>query len=284
MAVTAQDVKKLRDETGAPMGECKSALEEAGGDFERARQILREKGAAAATKRAGRGTSEGVAFVVANADNTKVGGVVVECETDFVSKNAEFIAMVQEIAGAFVETDPGSDPLAVKVGDKTVKDLLDEAVGRIRENIKLTRSLHLSNPDGIGVYVHHDRKHAAAVELVGASDKNLEAGKNVAMQVVALKPSFLKKEDIPADVIEAEFETQKKRALEEGKPENIAENIARGRVNKEFFSEAVLLEQPFYLDNKKTVGAYVSEATGGKATVKSFNYLFVGGTEGTDED
>ena len=267
------------------MGECKSALEEAGNDFERAKQILREKGAAAATKRAGRGTSEGVAIVVANSDNTKVGGCVVECETDFVSKNDAFVELAKKIAEAFLNNDPGNDPLAVVAADgKTVGTLIEECVGLFRENTKLTKWLHGSNPNGYGVYVHHDKKHACAVEMAGDSSENMAAGKNVAMQVVALKPTFLKKEDIPAEVIQAEYETQKKRALDEGKPENIAENIAKGRVNKEFFSEAVLLEQPFYLDNKKTVGAYVTEATGGKGSVTAFHYLYVGGTQGTDED
>ncbi|MCE9557807.1 MAG: translation elongation factor Ts, partial [Armatimonadetes bacterium] len=262
MAITAQDVKKLRDETGAPFGDCKAALEEAGGDHEKALIVLREKGAAAAAKRSDRATSEGIAMLVASEDGKSAGGVVIECETDFVAKNEDFKNMVTEIATVFRDTDPGSDPSAVKMGAGTVGDVIQDAVNRIRENIRITRAVRYTSDIGVGAYVHHDRKSAAAVIMTGTGDRAAELGKNVAIQVVAMKPVFLKKDDIPADVIAAELEVQVQRAINEGKPEAMAKNIAQGRINKEFYMEKVLLEQPFYLEPKMTTGAWLAQEGG----------------------
>lgn len=278
MAVSAADVKRLREETDAPMMECQSALKEADGDFEKARQILREKGKAAASKRAGRATSEGVAMAVAAPDHKSAGGVILECETDFVAKNPDFVKVAEEVAAAFVATDPGADPLAVQANGRPVKAIVEETIAKFRENTELKGAVRMTG-DAVAVYVHHDKKHAAMVALTGTASNVLEVGRKLAIQCVALKPKFVRKSDISQDVIDREIETQTQRAINEGKDPNIAKNIAQGRVNKEFYKSEVLLEQDFFEDLAKTVGAYVDEAAkagGGTIEVKSFHRLSVG--------
>lgn len=275
MAISAQDVKKLRDLTGAPMGECKSALEEANGDFEAAKNILREKGQAAAAKRAGRSTSEGAALIAISADASKGVGIILESETDFVANNDNFKELSSKLVNGLLTADLGSDPLTATVDGKTVGALVEDGVALMRENLQLKKALKV---DGafVGGYTHHDRKSSALVVLSGTHEKAAEIAKNIGMQVVSLRPSFLTKDEIPADVIEKEYTVQKNRAIEEGKPENIAENIAKGRINKEFFQEAVLLEQPYFIDSKKTVAQYVKDETGGAVEIKSFVRFAVG--------
>lgn len=262
---SAADVKKLREDTDAPMMECKAALDEADGDFERAKQILREKGKAAAAKRAGRGTSAGVVAFAANADNTSVGGVVVESETDFVARNEDFIKLAQQLAE--IVRDSETVDLA------QLKEITDAAVATIRENIQVTKTWKSSGKPVL-FYVHHDRTKGAAVEVDGPSTEEV---RKVAIQIVSAPPQVLKKEDLSQEKLDKELEIEKKRAIDEGKPENIAENIARGRVNKEFIKSAVLLEQPFYLDPAKTVAQYLAESAKG-SSISDFVYLAVGGT------
>ncbi len=262
---------RLRGETDAPVMECKQALEEADGDFERAKQLLREKGKAAAAKRADRSTAEGGVAISASADGKTVGGVVLECETDFVANTDEFIALAQTIADAYRDNGVGTDPLAVTSGGKTVKELTEEAVGKIRENIRVAKAIQLKTSGAIETYVHHDRTKGAVVVFDGPGG---EAARKVAIQVVSAPPDVVSKDQLSQDVLDREFETEKQRAINEGKPENIAENIARGRVNKEFVKSKVLLEQPFYLDPAKTVGQYLQEIKAGSVT--EFVYLAVG--------
>ncbi len=288
MAISAALVKQLRDETGAPMMECKGALEEAGGDYSKAKDLLRQKGQAAAAKRAGRATGEGVSLVASNEDGTAVGGIVLECETDFVAKNEEFLKLANELVKAFVDNDPGSDPLAVKLGDKTVGDRIQEGIALIRENIVLAKAVRVSSPDGVATYVHHDKKKASIVTLQGNASNRVEIGKKVAIQVVALSPIYLKKDDVPADIIAKELETETQRAINEGKKEDIAKSIAQGRVNKEFFQSSVLLEQPFYENGKISVGNFVAEeakAGGGTLAITGYSALIVGAADnaGTPE-
>lgn len=268
---TAADVKRLREETDAPMMECKQALDEADGDFDRAKQVLREKGKAAAAKRADRSTAEGAVALVTSADGKTVGGVVLECETDFVANTEEFVALAKTIAEAYRDKGVGADPLAVAIGPKTVKELIEEAVGKIRENIRVAKAIQLKASGKVETYVHHDRKKGAAVVFDGSGG---EEARKVAIQVVSAPPDVVSKDQLAQEVLDKEFETEKHRAMNEGKPENIAENIARGRVNKEFVKSKVLLEQPFYLDPAKTVGQYVGEIKAGSVT--EFVYLAVG--------
>lgn len=267
MSISAADVKRLRDETSAPMMDCKRALTEANGDFEKAKQILRESGAATAAKKAGRATKEGVAKIVADASGSKAAGVIVVCETDFVSGNDDFKSMVQSIADGFLaEGKAGAD---VAVNGSTAGDIIQEAVGKIRENIQLADSFFVDGSK-YAIYNHHDGKWASLVEYEGES---ADAAVQTAIQVVAFKPEFLSVDDVPKDFIDREIEVETARAMKEGKPQNVAENIAKGRVNKQFMQEKVLLEQPYYGDGKVKMKDYLKE--NGNITIKSYQLLSV---------
>ncbi|MBS1706087.1 MAG: translation elongation factor Ts [Armatimonadetes bacterium] len=270
MAVSAQDVKRLRDDTDAPMGECKAALEEAGGDFERAKAILREKGKAAAGKRAGRATGEGIAKFALSPDKKTAAGIVLECETDFVANNEKFKELADTLVNAFVTTDPGSDPNAVVVNGKPVATLLEEAVAVIRENIKLVKAIQIKSDGVVGIYNHHNGKKAAAVLMSGEGDNVSEAGNNLAMQTVALGAQYVDVEAVPKEILDKEYEIamQRTQAEQSGKPQNVLENIAKGRVNKEFMQTQVLMEQPFAKDPSKTVKQYVEETAKGSKPTK----------------
>jgi elongation factor Ts len=246
---SAQDVKKLREETDAPMMECKGALDEADGDYEKAKQILREKGKAAAQKRAGRSTAAGVVAFAPTDDGKKVGAVVVESETDFVARNEDFISTVQTIAEKIRD--------GVSKDSDEIKHILEGAVAKIRENIKLVRAEVLKSEHGIATYVHHDRTKGSAIVLKGG-DVN-DAVKKVAVHAVAFPPQVVDKSELSQERLDAEIATETQRAINEGKPENIAKNVAQGRVNKEFVKSVVLHEQPFYIDPSKTVKEYLKE-------------------------
>ncbi|MGE3127577.1 MAG: translation elongation factor Ts [Fimbriimonadaceae bacterium] len=279
MTINASDVKRLRDETDAPMMECKNALVEAEGDFEKAKLILREKGQAAATKRAGRSTSEGIAKFVTNDDGTVAAGIVLECETDFVAKNDMFVALADKVAKAFLDADPGSDPGAVAFDGSTVAGQIENAVAVIRENIVLKKAMRLAPGKTVAVYNHHNSKVASAVVLDGAASNIRDAGFQAAIQVVAFPPRFVRKEQVPQDVVDAEFQTEVQRALNDGKTQEIAEKMATGRVHKEYMQSLVLLEQPFYLNDKQTVGQFLEQegkVGGGPITLEEFVRLEVG--------
>lgn len=272
---TAKDVARLRAETDAPMMECKAALEEANGDFDKAKEILREKGKAAAAKRVDRSTAAGVvAFAVAD-DGKTVGGIVLECETDFVARNEDFVAMAQAIANVFLHHEPGDDPTAAAHEGKSVKQLIEEAVAKIRENIRLATAVRLTGDDLKGVYVHHDRTKGAVAAVEGGGEKAAEVAKTIAVQVVAMNAQVVNKEDLSQETLDKEIEIETQRAINEGKTPEMAANIARGRVNKEFVKSSVLLEQALYKNQAESVGAYLKQEGGG-AKVTRFVRLAVG--------
>ena len=261
---TAQDVKKLREDTDAPMMECKAALDEADGDFEKAKNILREKGKAAAAKRTDRTTAAGVVALATNSDATVVGGVVLECETDFVARNEDFVALAQQIAEIYRDNE--------SVDEASIKEITDGAVAKIRENIKVTKSLRVVSTNPIATYVHHDRTKGS---LVVSEGELSDAVRKVAIQIVAFPPDVLKKSDLSQEKLDSEIEIETQRAINEGKEEKLARNIATGRVNKEFVKRAVLLEQPYYIDPSKSVAQFLAEEAKG-TTLVSFAYLAVG--------
>lgn len=259
MAVDAKLVMQLRAETGAPVSDCKSALEEANGDFERAKEILREKGKAAAAKRQDRSTSEGVVALSVHHDHKSIGAAVLECETDFVANNEDFVNLANHIAEMALHTNPGSDPRSLKSGDHTVGEMIDDAIGKIRENIKLSKALQLKTEYSFATYVHHDKKQAAIVEIEGDPEVSHQIARDIAIQSVAMPAEFLTKEEIPQDYVDKQLEIETKRAIEEGKAPEVAKNVAQGRVNKEIFKQVVLMEQPYFRDQSKTVGQFVKE-------------------------
>ena len=256
---TAQDVKRLRDETGAPMGECQSALKESEGDYDRAKEILREKGKAAASKRADRET--GAATVAFATEGDRTAGVVLESETDFVSRNAEFVTLAERAA-------------SMALAGEAFGTLEEEATAKFREKSKVSKSEVMEGQ--VVTYLHHDKSKGAMVSYTGEADA--DAVRKVAIQVVAFPPQALRKEDLSQELLAKELELETKRAVDEGKPENIAKNIAQGRVNKEFVNKAVLLEQPFYLEPGKNTRTWLAENAKG-VEITGFTYLAAGSAE-----
>ncbi len=266
MSYTAADVKKLRDETDAPMMECKSALEEAGGDFDKAKQVLREKGKASAGKKAGRATNAGAVGFAASEDGTKLGVAMIESETDFVSNNEGFQQMVKDLAAKVLENGT--------MTEDQMKEFGDEVIAKFRENCVVKVAELMSSDSKIAYYRHHDGTIGTVVLSTG-DNAGSEAVRQVAVHIAAIKPQVVSKDDLSKEVLDSEYETQYNRAINEGKPANIAENIAKGRVNKEFIKEAVLLEQPFYKDGGKTVAQFVAEEAKG-TTITGFRLIAVG--------
>lgn len=269
---TAADVKKLREETDAPILEVKNALVEANGDYEKAKTILREKGRVATAKRADRATGAGVVAFAVSANKKTLGAVVLESETDFVSKNESFIATAQEIAQIYLDHQPGENPTEASNGKTTVQEIIEEAVGKIRENIRVAKAVHIETDGEIEFYLHHDRTKGAIVVIEGNSSEHL---RKVAIQIVASPPMVLSKDQLSQEALEKEIETEIARAINEGKDEKIAKNVATGRVNKEFVKRVALLEQPFYLDPSLSVGQFIAQSGGG-SKVSDFVYLAVG--------
>ena len=269
MSISAADVKKLRDATSAGMMECKKALEEASGDFDKAVEILRISGAAKAAKRgAERETSAGL---VAND-----GGVLVEllCETDFVAKSADFQALADEIAG-LVRASGNADRDAVLAltlaSGNTVAAEIENLAGVIGEKIELGRVV--AHAGTVAVYMHRRAADLpAAVGVLVAYEGNEDAARGAAMQIAAMRPSYLVREDVPADVVENERRIAEETAKEEGKPEAALPKITEGRVNG-FFKENVLLEQASVTDNKKSVKQVLDEAG---TTVTAFTRFEIG--------
>ena len=261
MNFTAQDVKALREKTGCGMMDCKKALVEADGDMDKAVDILREQGLAKVAKKASRIAAEGVAFATTSEDNKY--GVVVEvnAETDFVAKNADFMAFVETVAKTIIENAPADiDALMAckAVGtEMTVDELLTEKIQVIGENIKIRRFTryegncvsYVHAGGKIGVLVNFDTDVADKAEFV-------TAGKDVAMQIAALGTQYLNRDDVPAEVIEHEKEIMKAEVINSGKPEAIADKIVMGKINK-YYKENCLVDQEFVKDNKQTVKQYV---------------------------
>ncbi len=265
MNISAKDVKALRDKTGAGMMDCKKALTEAEGDFDKAIEILRKKGASVAAKRAERAANEGI--VVTRIFNDGNSGAIVEvnCETDFVAKSNDFIDFANLVTNAVVESKPENVEtlLSTEFKGKKISDALNDVIGKIGEKIEISRFAIVDAENGLIVdYVHHGSKLGVLVlaENIGSKYKDELAAmlKDVAMQVAAMSPRFVSREEVPEDVISKEKEIYIEVARKEGKPEQILDRIATGKLNK-FYQETCLLEQAFVKDNTKTVGQLVDE-------------------------
>lgn len=258
MAISAQDVAKLRKMTGAGMMDCKKALEEANGDFERAQDIIREKGKLIASKRADREATEGAVIAKTTADGKRGAVICLNCETDFVAKNADFVGLAESILNVAIEKNPATleELLALTMGEHTIADFVTEKSGVTGE--KLTLSFYGKLEDNFVIpYIHMNNKLATLVSFSKAISE--EVAKDVAMQVAAMKPVALDKSSTPADVVEKELQIAKEQLRLEGKSEDMIEKIAPGKLNK-FFKESTLLAQDFIKDNKMSVEAYVKSA------------------------
>ncbi len=251
MAITAAMVKELREKTGAGMMDCKKALVESDGDHEKAVVYLREKGLAKAAKKAGRATSEGVVGSFVSADGKTGALVELKCETDFVAKNEDFQAFAADLAKKVAEMDVTSGS-AEDLGDAAdVTDL----IAKLGENMGVGRYAKLSSEGKLGLYIHSNSKIGVLVDMTGGDD---QLGKDVAMQVAAVNPVCLVPDELPQDALEKEKAIYLKQAMDEGKPENIAEKIVIGRLNK-YYKEVCLTEQPFIKEDKKSIKQLLKE-------------------------
>jgi elongation factor Ts len=254
ITITAADINKLRQQTGAGMMDCRKALTESNGDFEAAIDYLRKKGQKVAALRGDREAKEGVIIAQTTADN-KAGLIInVSCETDFVSKNADYIAFAQSIMDAAINNNVKSvDELnKVKLGDDTVMDKLNEQVAKIGEKIGVTRFERI-DAEYVAAYIHGAYRMGV---LVGLNKAAAEAGKDVAMQIAAMNPIAVDAESVPAETIAREKDIAIEQVKAEGKPAEMAEKIAMGKINK-FFKESTLLAQAFVKDNNKSVSEYL---------------------------
>jgi elongation factor Ts len=268
MAITAADVNKLRKQTGAGMMDCKKALVETDGDFEAAVDVLRKKGQKVAAKRGDNEASEGLIFAQTT-DDGKTGVMVrLNCETDFVAKNDDFRAFVQSLVDIAMKEMPASiDELkGVAYNDKlTVDQKITEHVGVVGEKLDLS-GFDVVNADSVVAYNHPGNQIATLVGLNSGSDTAQDAGRQVAMQIAAMNPIALNKEGIDQKTIDRELEVGKDLAIQEGKPAEMADKIAQGRLNK-FFKENTLLSQAFVRDNKVTVEQFLKSTEDGLTVV-----------------
>jgi len=257
--ITAADVNKLRKQTGSGMMDCKKALVEAEGDFDKAIEILRKKGQKVAAKRGDREAAEG--YVVAKvSDDAKKGVVLIlNCETDFVAKNDDFVNFANQIADAALNNAASSVDeimgLSLNGSGVTIQESITEQIGKIGEKLEVSDYELIQAEEVIG-YNHPGNKTAA---LVGLSvSGNADAGRDVAMQIAAMNPVAVDQDGVPKDVIEKEIEIGKEQAIQEGKPAELAEKIALGKLNK-FYKESTLINQEFIKESKKSVGQYLKE-------------------------
>jgi elongation factor Ts len=263
--ITAADVNKLRKQTGAGMMDCKNALVEANGDFENAIDILRKKGQKVAAKRADRDATEGAVIALTNADNTKGIVVCVNCETDFVAKNEGFVDLAKQIADVALNTFPATieELKAQKFDDKlTVEEKLTEQTGVIGEKIDLSAYESVEAPY-IASYIHMGNKIGTIVAL---NDVAEDAGRDVAMQAAAMNPVALDRDSVSQDIIERELEIGRDQARQEGKPEEMVDKIAQGKLNK-FYKENTLVDQQFIKDGNMTVSSYLTSIKKGLKVV-----------------
>ena len=260
MEVTASLVKDLREMTGAGMMDCKKALSECNGNIDEAVNWLREKGIAKSAKKESRIAAEGLANIYVDGNNAVI--IEVNSETDFVSKNEEFRSMIDTIGNAILHSDVKTvdEAKELKLEEGTVNDLIVAKIAKIGEKLSLRRfeKLTKEDKDNFGPYIQMGGKIAALTVVKGASE---DVAKDVAMQAAAMRPLYVFTTDVPADVLDAEREVQKKLAMEEGKPADIAEKMVEGRIKK-YYKEVCLAEQPFIKDDSVSVSKYVTNNGG----------------------
>jgi elongation factor Ts len=274
MKITAQQVNELRKATGAGMMDCKKALVESDGDMEKAIDILRKKGQKIAAKRADRDADEGVVLAKVNEEGNFAAAVMINCETDFVAKNSDFIAYVQSLIDLAISSQAKNiDELkSLKLNGRTVEESITDQTGVIGEKIQLGR-YEVVEAESTFAYIHPGNRIATIAGLNKKGDFN-QAGKDVVMQIAAMSPIALDKESVTQDVIDHEIEIGKEQARQEGKPEAMLEKIAMGKLNK-FFKENTLLNQDFIKDTKISVSQYLKNIDK-DLTVTDFKRLALG--------
>lgn len=264
MEITSDLIKRLRDKTGAGMMDCKKALTETGGDLDKAIEFLRKKGAAVGAKRAERSAKEGIIVTRVRADGTR--GVVVEvnCETDFVGRSEDFVKFAGAVAEVLERETPASPEalLGMPAGGKKISEHMNDLLAKVGEKIDIRRYEVIDAPGGaISAYTHMGSKIGVLVEFTGlpvAAAVN-GAGRDVAMQVAAMSPLVVSRDQLDKSILDRELEIYRTQARNEGKPENVVERIATGRLEK-FYQESCLVDQTFIKDPGKTVKDVLKEA------------------------
>ena len=258
--ITAELVKELREKTGAGMMDCKKVLTETDGDMEKAAELLRERGIAKAAKKSDRIAAEGLVSAYVSEDK-KIGAVVeVNSETDFVAKNEDFRNFVKDLVEQVAKENPKDmeellNQKSIKDSSKTIKEILTDKIATIGENMTIRRFERFETTGLIESYIHGDGKIAVLVELAKG---DTEVAKDICMQIAAARPEYLNRESVPQEKVAKEMEILKAQAMNEGKPEQIAEKIVQGRIGK-FYSEICLLEQPFVKDPDINVQKLISQ-------------------------
>ncbi len=284
MAISAAEVKKLRDQTGAGMMDCKAALEEANGDFEEANTILRKKGLASAAKKAGRATSEGLIGNAVTADNS--GGVLVEvnCESDFVARTDDFQQLIKNIIAEINAKGDTADAAWLQDPDGPVHPLVAAAIAKLGENMAVPRFVRYAGQGYVGQYIHLGGKIGVQVEFSGvtpaiaAKDEFTALVKEVAMQVAAASPAYAVRAEVPADLLEKEKAIYRGQMEGSGKPANVIEKIVDGKLGS-FYSQVVLVDQPSIREPKLSVAEVIAAANkslGATIAVTRFARLKVG--------
>jgi elongation factor Ts len=280
MAITAAQVNDLRQRTGAGMMDCKRALEEANGDVQKAIEILRKKGASVAVKRAEKSANEGLVITKLSDDKKFATILELNCETDFVAKSNDFVNLANFVVGEVYKSKPKNVEELMK--NSAVQDKLNEVLGKVGEKIEISRFDNVEAKDGLVVdYIHMGSKLGVLIkfdDVKAGNDELYNIGKDMAMQVAAMNPISIKREDVPKETVDKEIEIYKALAKKEGKPEQMLEKIAMGRLNK-FYQENVLLEQAFIKDNSKTVGDLLKEFNtkhGSNTKVAKFDRFHLG--------
>lgn len=274
MAITASEVNKLRQQTGAGMMDCKKALEESNGDFEKAIDYLRKKGQKVAANRADRDAKEGLVLAKATADNKRGVLVVVNCETDFVAKNEDFGVFANTVLTAAVEKNPANiDALKALPfnSEITIADKFIEQIGKIGEKIDLP---YYETVAGETVYAYNHPGNRLACVVAFNKTVSEEVSKNIAMQVAAMAPVAVDKEGVSTEMLERELEVAREQIRAEGKPEDMVEKIAQGKIAK-FYKESTLLNQEFIKDNKLSIRQYL-QSIDKDLTVTSFKRYALG--------
>ena len=246
----------MRKTTGAGMMDCKKALVESDGNFEKAIEILRKKGQKVAAKRADRDSAEGAAITKTNDDNTAGVAIVLGCETDFVGKNEDFVSLANKLAEIALGCNTKAELLNAKIDELTVEEKLIEQTGVIGEKIEV-KAFEKVNAPFVGSYIHAGNKIASVVGLSANVEGSDVAAKDVSMQVAAMNPIALDENGVDSNVIEKEIEIAKDQLRQEGKPEAMLDNIAKGKI-KRFFKDNTLVNQDYIKDSKQSVAKYVS--------------------------
>lgn len=270
--ITAAEVNKLRKSTGAGMMDCKNALVEADGDFDKAVEILRKKGQKVAAKRADRESSEGAAIAKVNDNATKGVVISLNCETDFVAKNDDFVNLATELANIALGTNSKEEFLQAQINGLSVSEKLIEQTGVIGEKIEIGAFEKVEAPF-VGSYIHAGNKIATLVGLSDAKNGADVVAKDVAMQAAAMAPIALDEDGVDQETIEKEIEIAKDQLRQEGKPEEMLDNIAKGKL-KRFFKDNTLVNQAFIKDSKQSVAQYVK--TLGDVKVVDFKRVALG--------